>query len=293
MSSEVEGLEEDLKGFRVQLETVQSGLQTDPDNEELKALVIEIEEAIATTESLIAELKPSEPAKEASVEQTHGAEPPKWSIENHPAYQSGYRRPGTQSGVEESPVASYKVNDTVLAKWLSGDKSFYPALITSITGSSSNPVYYVKFKSYGTTEALRSSDIRPLPNDSKKRKADASPAVPTPTPITPSNVIISAADINPALANAAKKEPSKVSDGPPKPAKIPRKVKAKKELEAGKSKWQDFTNKSKIGKGGKKESMFRTGDSVTARVGFTGSGQAMRKDPTRSKHIYQAEEEDY
>ena len=49
--------------------------------------------------------------------------------------------------------------------------------------------------------------------------------------------------------------------------------------------------------------MFRTGDGVNARgevdipdlpiganldaVGFTGSGQAMRKDPTRTRHIYQ------
>jgi len=59
-----------------------------------------------------------------------------------------------------------------------------------------------------------------------------------------------------------------VSDGPPKPAKAPRKVKANKELEAGKNKWQDFTAKGKVGKVAKKESMFRTGEGVNARGEF-------------------------
>jgi len=83
-----------------------------------------------------------------------------------------------------------------------------------------------------------------------------------------------------------------VSDGPLGPAKIPRKVKANKELEAGKNKWQQFAAKGKVGKVAKKDSMFRTGESVNARVGFTGSGHTMRKDPTRSRHIYQQEGQD-
>ncbi|RBQ65678.1 hypothetical protein VDGD_21697 [Verticillium dahliae] len=37
--------------------------------------------------------------------------------------------------------------------------------------------------------------------------------------------------------------------------------------------------------------MFRTPEGVHGRVGFTGSGQAMRKDPTRSRHVYQQNEE--
>lgn len=90
------------------------------------------------------------------------------------------------------------------------------------------------------------------------------------TPIAPtipfnSNVISAAADINPALASQAKKEPSRVSDGPIRPPKVPRKVKANKELEAGKNKWQEFTTKGKTGKVAKKESMFRTPDGVNAR----------------------------
>ncbi|MCJ1485049.1 hypothetical protein MMC06_005222 [Schaereria dolodes] len=289
MSNEVAALEAEVKEYRLQLETVQSGLQADPENAELQNLKIELEEVITLTESAIAELKPT--SAPAPVKKP--ATPPvkeKWSKENHPAFQAGYRKPiAPQSPVEEPQTpTTFSVNDTVLAKWKSGDKAFYPARITSITGSSSKPVYIVTFKSYATTETLSAHDIKPISNDSKKRKADGNPGTPTiPSIPTNSNVISAAADIDPALATQAKKEPSKVSDGPARPAKVPRKVKANKELEAGKSKWQDFSMKGKVGKVAKKESMFRTPDGVNARVGFTGSGQQMRKDPTRSRHIYQ------
>ena len=246
---------------------MQSGLQADTDNAELQTLKIELEEVITLTETAIAELKPASapvPVKKPST-------PPvkeKWSKENHPAFQPGYRRPtALQSPIEEpeTPV-TFSVNDTVLAKWKSGDKAFYPARITSITGSSSKPVYIVTFKSYATTETLSAHEIKPISNESRKRKADGTPGTPT-TPIIPlnSNVILAAANIDPALASQAKKEPSKVSDGPTRPAKVPRKVKANKELEAGKSKWQDFSTKGKLGKVAKKESMFRTPDGVNAR----------------------------
>jgi survival of motor neuron-related-splicing factor 30 len=192
----------------------------------------------------------------------------KWSKENHPAYQAGYRKPETEPAVEETQApVSFKVNDTVSARWKSGDGSFYPARITSITGSTSKPVYIVTFKSYATTETLSAKDIKPITGDSRKRKADGMPgatSVPTPPPPNP-NVISAAANVDPALASQARQEPSKVSDGPPRPAKVPRKVKAGKELEAGKSKWQEFASKGKFGKSGKKDSMFRTPDGVNAR----------------------------
>lgn len=250
-----------------QLETVQQGLQADPENAELLNLKTELEEVITLTETAIAELKPAS----APAPTTKPSPPPvkeKWSKENHPAFQAGYRKPVTpQSPVEEAQTpTTFSVNDTVLAKWVSGDNSFYPARITSITGSSSKPVYIVTFKSYATTETLSARDIKPISNESRKRKADGSPATPT-TPSLPvnSSVISAAADINPELATQVRREPSKVSDGPIRPAKVPRKVKANKELEAGKSKWQDFSTKGKLGKVAKKESMFRTPDGVNAR----------------------------
>ncbi|KAJ6014174.1 hypothetical protein N7540_008765 [Penicillium herquei] len=284
--SDVASLETEVKEFKLQLETVQSSLQVDPDNTELQSLKTELEELITLTETAIAELKPAAPV--VSKSQSRSTQET-WTKE------SGSRKPVTDATDDVPPPATFSVNDTVLARWVSGDNSFYPARITSITGSSSNPVYLVSFKSYATVENLTAKDIRPVSgNDSRKRKADGtshSSASPSPAPPTHPNVISAAADINPALANQAKQEPSKATDGPARPAKVPRKVKATKELEAGKNKWQDFAAKSK-GKFGKKESMFRTGEGVNARVGFTGSGQQMRKDPTRTRHIYQQGEEE-
>ncbi|WEW58689.1 hypothetical protein PRK78_004157 [Emydomyces testavorans] len=296
MSTDVVTLKNEVKEYKLQLESVQSSLQVDPDNTELQTLKTELEELISLTEQSIAELLPSpapaQPAKPSS--------PPvkeKWSKENHPAYQAGYRKPTAEPAPAEepqSPTVSFSVNDNVLARWVSGDNAFYPARITSITGSSTNPIYIVSFKSYSTIETLTAKDIKPISHsDSRKRKADGIPGTPSPQSLpVNSSVISAAADINPALASKARTENAKPAVGS-RPAKMPRKVKANRDLEAGKAKWQDFASKGKLGKGGKKESMFRTPDGVNARVGFTGSGQQMRKDPTRSRHVYQQEEDTY
>ena len=244
------------------METVQLGLQADPDSVELQGLKTELEQVISLTEAAIAELKPS--SVPAAI-QKKTLEPPvkeKWSRENHPAFK-GKSTP-TPAPEDDAPT-SFKVNDMVLAKWHSGDKGFYPARITSITGSSTAPVYIVKFKNYDTTETLRAKDIKPIVNPNK-RKADGTPvAASKPTPPINTNVITAAADINPELAQQTKREPSKVSDGPVRPAKVPKKIKANKELEAGKSKWQDFATKGKFGKTAKKDSMFRTPEGVNGR----------------------------
>ena len=176
--------------------------------------------------------------------------------------------------VEEAQTHSsiaFQVNDSVLAKWKTGDKAWYPAKIVSITGSKAKPIYIVTFKSYATTETLSAFDIKPI-GDSKKRKAEGDLAKATSNgPATSSqqahsSVISAAASIDPDLASQAKREPSKVSDGPTRPAKVPRKVKANKELEAGKSKWQEFSTKGvKKGPSTKKDSMFRTPEGVNAR----------------------------
>ena len=263
-SAEVVTLENEVKEYKLQLETVQLSLQNDPDNAELHSLKAELEEVVSLTESAIAELKPaSEPAPSTKPFQRQVKE--KWSKENHPAYQAGYRKPEIEADETNAPV-TFSVNDTVSARWKSGDGGYYTARITSMTGSASDPVYIVTFKNYGNTETLRARDIKPLSNEARKRKADGilGSSTPVSVPSNP-NVISAAASVDPNLAQQARREPSKVSDGPIRPAKIPRKVKANKELEAGKTKWQDFAAKSKMGKTHKKDSMFRTGDGVHAR----------------------------
>ena len=289
--SEIQTLENEVKEYRLQLETIDQGLQNDPDNAELASLRQEIQEVITLTESAIAELKPTSAPTPTVPKPSPAPGNQKWSKDNHPAFQSSHKRPDLDPEESNTP-ASFSVNDTVTAKWRSGDGGFYTARITSITGSKNDPVYIVKFLKYGTTETLKSRDIKPLSAEARKRKADGISGSSTPiggqSTTTPMNtsVISAAATVDPSLAQQARKEPSKVSDGPIRPAKIPRKVKANKELEQGKSKWQEFAAKGK-GSKGKKDSMFRTGESYSARVGFTGSGKEMSKDVKRERHIYQ------
>ncbi|KAF5667755.1 splicing factor spf30 [Fusarium circinatum] len=275
--SSIAEIEQEKKTYQEQFDIVLGQLRDDPDNVELKALKDELNSFIDLLNEQIAELKPAQAPKPAPKEPSPPPQPEKWSRENHPAF----KKAAPVEEEKQAPV-NYQVNDTILAKWVSGDKAFYPARITSITGSSTDPIYTVKFKSYDNTETLRSRDIRPVSN---KRKADSTPTTSAPaTPPAPGLVSSAGATVYPEAKKAAEQ------DGEVKPPKA-KKIKAKKELEKNKNKWQEFSAKSKFGKNQKKDSMFRTPDGVHGRVGFTGSGQAMRKDPTRSRHVYQMNDE--
>lgn len=256
----------DIREYETQLETVVETLLSDPGNTELQNLKAELEEAISVTQSAIQDLAPV-PAQQRKQKTPPPATEEKWSREKHPAFQPGYRRPGAPPSPVDEPQApvALQVNDTVLAKWVSGDKAFYPARIASITGSSADPVYYVTFKSYGNSETLRKHDIKPITNESKKRKADDSSNSTAPPPPGNVNVLSAAADINPDIEGEARKELGSAGEGAARPAKTARKVKATKQLEAGKSKWQEFANKKNVSNVTKKDSMFRTGQEVNAR----------------------------
>lgn len=297
-----------------QLDIVYASLKDDPGNAELLALKAELDEMVQMIDESIAELKPKQPAaaapKAAAAPTKKAPSPPpqqppaqeKWSRENHPAFkkaaQEEREREQQQREAEASAApASYQVNDTVLAKWVSGDKGFYPARITSVTGSSTAPIYTVRFKSYDTVETLRGKDIRPVSN---KRKADgtsaggsssagstaaggsgsggsygggsasnagssqATPVVQSPsggggTPT--SGIVLQAQPSVYPHAEQAKAAAGK-EDAPVKKFK---KIKANKELEAGKNKWQEFSTKGKFGKTAKKDSMFRTPEGAHGR----------------------------
>lgn len=237
------------------------------------ALKSELDDALALLNETLAELKPAKALPKPKAP-SPPAEPPKWSRENHPAF----KKAAPVEEKEEIGPVNYKVNDNVMAKWVSGDKGFYPAKITSITGSSTAPIYIVKFKSYDNTEQLRARDIRPV---AQKRKAEGPPSssgtpIPTlsqpppppttaPAPTPAPGVISSAASIDPALVAKNKEAAQPLDVDKPKG---PKKIRATRELEAGKSKWQEFNSKSKPGKAGgkpKKDSMFRTPDGVGGR----------------------------
>ncbi|RPA96625.1 hypothetical protein L873DRAFT_1791442 [Choiromyces venosus 120613-1] len=298
-------MEAELKEYKLQLESVEAALKADPENPELVGLVTELKEVIALTESVLAEQAGRAPSP-----------PPPSHHRNYTNHNNKRDAPSASNEVGGTGTGSnsvYAVGDNVLARWTSGDNQLYPARITSVMGSQQNPVYIVKFTQYNATETLHAQHIKPASNfASKKRKLDSSPihsngnsigpssasSTPTTSAISNSAIISQPATINAELAEASKRESSKTADGPSKVPKTGRKIAQKKVLEEGKKKWQDFASKGVKGKTGKakkigESSMFRTPEGVHGRVGFTGSGQPMRKDVARGKHVYhQGEEEE-
>ncbi|GAB7338030.1 hypothetical protein MBLNU457_4399t1 [Dothideomycetes sp. NU457] len=293
--SSLEQLRDELEVHDATLTEVEQILAEMPDMEdalEMKA------EALQKKKELEAQI--------AALTKTDSPPAPKWSKENHPAFRKAAAT-STAAAAAVSPAPqehkTFKVNDDVSAKY-SGDNSFYTATIVAVTGSASAPIYTVKFKGYNETETVQARHVRALPsynsgNGNGKRKADG-PAVVSSAPHSapfPSNgsTISAAASIDPALAQKLKDQNSKVPDLLPKSDRPVKKVKPNKALEKSKSSWQDFQKKNagtKTGKITNKESMFRTGDSATARVGFTGSGATMRKDVARTRHVYEPVDED-
>ncbi|KAF3917880.1 hypothetical protein ABW20_dc0107454 [Dactylellina cionopaga] len=268
-------MEVELKEYKLQLESVEAALKGSPDNLELLGLKRELEELISLTETLVSEQEPAPASPVPQSTSTNRKRPAEASAET------------TSNGA--APIVTYNVGDQVQARWISGDGSLYPARITTVTGSSKDPVYFVAFTGYdNTTEKLTAKDIRPASN----KKARVSP----PAQVAPTNtaVISQAPTLNPGALEAGKKE----KDGDLVGKKTARKVRANKELDASKTKWQAFAAKGvKANKAGKAKkigegSMFRTPDGIHGRVGFTGSGQPMRKDVTREKHIYERADND-
>ncbi|KAL8951850.1 MAG: hypothetical protein Q9222_002198 [Ikaeria aurantiellina] len=98
-------LEAELKEYKLQLETVQSGLQADPDNADLQSIKNDLEEVIALTSTAIAELKPASVPAPAVKEPSPPPVKENWSKENHPAYKAGYKKPVAPPSPVEEPLA--------------------------------------------------------------------------------------------------------------------------------------------------------------------------------------------
>jgi len=230
---------------------------------ELLARVKEYEEKVAS-------LKPKKELKGGE----DGTPAQKWKKEDHPAFRK--TTSATPVPATDEPK-TWNIGDNIMAKY-SADKTLYPATIVGAMGPAQNRIYTVRFKGYTGTETIGAHAIRAVPSSTtgaQKRKADGSPIVSTnanPTlaapPTNNGSVMSAPANINAELASAMKKEPSKVSDGPARPEKAPKKIKGNKALENAKNSWQSWQSKAGTGKASKvvkKDSMFRTGEGANAR----------------------------
>ncbi|KAF2277151.1 uncharacterized protein EI97DRAFT_432765 [Westerdykella ornata] len=266
------GLDDIINGDpeEVSEESVKQALELKADAEvtiagidkDLRPLYEELEKLNATLP------KPVEPAA------------PKFDPEKHPLLKKASEK------VESEKPVTFNAGDMCEAQWTDG--RFYKAKVQTVLGSVSDPKYHVRFIDYKDSSSTVGRDaIRPLYSD-RKRKADGAPATPTAAPATSSPHVISGpASMNPkAVANDAGKDTS-----------VPinrRKIGGNKALERKQTSWQEFTKKGPGKSITKKESMFRTGEGLNSRVGFTGSGGGMTQAPKRVRytHKYDDDEED-
>ncbi|QSL66264.1 hypothetical protein MERGE_000641 [Pneumocystis wakefieldiae] len=233
----------ELSQYQYQLDSVNLALSQDPDNKELKDLKLELIDLITLTKTYF----------EDQIKETEA---------NTKSF----------SQVRYEYTETYKTGETVMARWVSGDNAFYPAKITSVTGSSTNTVYTVKFLEYNTIETLQAYHVKPI-SEGKKRAIEIEQKRPPPPP---------------SVANA-----------PPLPSKKKKPIRAKDELIAGQRVWQSFSQKGvKRGRTGKVErigekSIFRSPEEFGGKVGVIGSGKGMTKESwKRSRYHFEQIVED-
>ncbi|ODQ55951.1 hypothetical protein SAICODRAFT_68367 [Saitoella complicata NRRL Y-17804] len=243
---------QDVEQYEYQLSQVTQALEADPGNKELQSLKAELSDLITLTKSYLTEA-------------SKGATPTETSS-SRSAFKS------TSQPAKTSEKESFKVGDEVMAKWVSGDKEWYPAKVTVVSGTEGKYVYTVQFTQYGTIETLPlGNNIRPLDASRKRAYEDSTPVFTSST------------------GPERKKKVLEYKEPTIKKPKAPPKA----ELDAGKKSWQAFANKVGKKKGVRVsgDSMFRTPD-LGGRVGVVGSGKGMTKDAgTRGKHVYQLDGE--
>jgi len=238
-------IEEKLASLLEQYKQVETALSVEPENEELLLAKKELSEVITMTEDLY-NLKRNE---EEEKQKAH-----------------------TSTTTTTDPQNNLKVaTGTKIEAVYSGDSRWYPAVVTGVADSGN---YKVRFLGYGNAEEeVKPDDTREKPKKPKEESASKKRAreEESKTLKIPDNLKILPTDSE----EVRQKKKRKVKN-------IKTKIRMKeleKVRDSKKQTWQSFAAKKsrRVGffTGGKKESIFKSPDSVTGKVGVTGSGAAM------------------
>ncbi|GAA5836934.1 hypothetical protein JCM3766R1_006302 [Sporobolomyces carnicolor] len=250
---------QELETYEYQLAQLKLGLAKDPSNTEFLTLKEELESLIDLIKQSIAPTAAPSPAP--PVASTSSASAPAAS--------------------DSKPKRTWKSGDDCSARY-AGDNKWYPARITSIAGSSEQPVYTVIFKGYDTPETVTHKDIRPASNQFGNGAAPPSSASTTGGTTGEKRKLG-----EPSQAELDKEKKKKKNE------KKAETQKAKAEEQANRQKgWQSFAKKSaKKGvhiPGMTGESMFRSPADMApqAKVGVVGSGKGMTKAQERKRQTF-------
>ncbi|BGP33363.1 hypothetical protein JCM10296v2_005162 [Rhodotorula toruloides] len=264
--------QEELETYEYQLSQIKLSLAKDPSNAELLTLKTELEDLIQLTKDYLrTQAGPSAPASTTSPA-PFSAKPSSSASSSKPAAAS--------SAASKSSQKAFKTGDDCSCRYTDG--KWYPARITSISGSADKPVYTVVYKGYDTPEVVSANDVRP-PNRWDSQNIPGGGAAAS-----------TAAGAEKRKAGEMSKDELEKERKRKKNEKKAETQKAKAEAQAGKAKsWQSFAKKSaKKGvhiPGITGESMFRSpaDQNPQAKVGVVGSGRGMTSVAQKKRQTFQ------
>ena len=131
----------DLEEYQLQLTQVETALEADPDNAELASLRSELNQLIELTQAAIAQAEAAAASSSSSKQKSNNA-----------------------ASSSATPTHAWGAGDDCLARY-SADNQWYPARITFVGGAPENRVYSIVFKGYNSTELVKSTELKPMPNN--------------------------------------------------------------------------------------------------------------------------------
>ncbi|CAA2963724.1 survival of motor neuron-related-splicing factor 30 isoform X1 [Olea europaea subsp. europaea] len=282
----IEELASNLSTYREQLQQVRNLLHDEPGNSEYLDMEKELVEVIALTEELLATAKQND-GSGVGISTTSEASP---SMHN-----SGSTFNANSMSIIDH-TNRFPVGTKVQAVW-SEDGEWYTATVEALTPNG----YYVRYDGWGNQEGVDPDNVRPIQEG-------------TVDPLLEAEKVAEATKeaLKRKIAQAAAKDfqsktlPPKLRIEPDDPEDV--KSAKRKKIHAFKSKmrmeekeatqnkrqnaWQQFqTTKGRAKKvgffsGRKRESIFKSPEDPTGKVGVTGSGKGLTDFQKREKHLH-------
>lgn len=233
-------IEEKLATLLEQYKQVEAALEIDPTDATLLEAKKELSELITMTEDLYNQ-------------------------------QRSAQEKANNNSTTEHKNLKFKPGDKIEAVY-STDGRWYPAVILSITEAAT---YQVRFLGYGNEEEVKAEDVR----EKERKQKDAAAAASKKRAREEEEKLLKIPDNLKILPTDSEEVRAKKKR---KVKNIKTKIRMRemeKVRDSKKQTWQSFASKKtrRMGffTGGKKESIFKSPDSVTGKVGVTGSGTGM------------------
>ncbi|CAO1635363.1 unnamed protein product [Parajaminaea phylloscopi] len=277
----VVAMDAEIQEYETQLAQANEALQADPENADLQTLKDELTNLISLTRSLAREQAASGSSTSTGQSQS--------TTKSSAVATSSHNESLVAAPKGHEPARALTAGESCLAKY-AADGRWYPARVTSVSGSAKDPVYSIIFKGYNNTEMLRSADVKPAPGSVVTNSSEGASGSSSPAPS------VQAAGYQPSKGTGSKKTPLTAEEEAERERKRKRSEKkavrheTKTQVANDKANsWQKFAKKGqKKGYGiPGSSSMFKTPDDPLAKVGIVGAGRGMTQYQDRSKHVYQ------